>query len=110
MEVIFDHLAQDADNEYAMIDSTIVRAHRHSAGALKKGAARSLGAAKGLSTKIHTDFDALGNLVGFHLSGGQGCGLDGADVLLPQLKARIVIADKGFGGCWSHFYKLENRQ
>ena len=36
---IFDHLAQDADNEYAMIDSTIVRAHQHSAGALKKGAA-----------------------------------------------------------------------
>jgi transposase len=35
---IFEHLAQDADNEYAMIDSTIVRAHQHSAGALKKGA------------------------------------------------------------------------
>jgi hypothetical protein len=26
----------DADNEYAMIDSTIVRAHQHSAGAQKK--------------------------------------------------------------------------
>jgi transposase len=34
---VFKHLAQDADNEYAMIDSTIVRAHQHSAGALKKG-------------------------------------------------------------------------
>ena len=30
---IFEALAQDADNEYAMIDSTIVRAHQHSAGA-----------------------------------------------------------------------------
>ena len=30
---IFEHLAEDADNEYAMIDSTIVRAHQHSAGA-----------------------------------------------------------------------------
>ncbi|BAC89569.1 gll1628 [Gloeobacter violaceus PCC 7421] len=30
---VFEHLAQDADNEYAMIDSTIVRAHQHSAGA-----------------------------------------------------------------------------
>ena len=29
-------LAVDADNEYAMIDSTIVRAHQHSAGAKKK--------------------------------------------------------------------------
>jgi len=35
---IFQHLATDADNEYAMIDSTIVRAHQHSAGARKKGA------------------------------------------------------------------------
>jgi transposase len=35
---IFEHLAADADNEYAMIDSTIVRAHQHSAGAQKKSA------------------------------------------------------------------------
>jgi len=26
---VFEHLAEDADNEYAMIDSTIVRAHQH---------------------------------------------------------------------------------
>ena len=32
---IFQHLAADADNEYAMIDGTIVRAHQHSAGAKK---------------------------------------------------------------------------
>lgn len=32
-ELVFEALAQDADNEYAMIDSTIVRAHQHSAGA-----------------------------------------------------------------------------
>jgi transposase len=35
-ERVFQHLAADADNEYAMIDSTIVRAHQHSAGAKKK--------------------------------------------------------------------------
>jgi transposase len=35
-ESVFKHLAEDADNEYAMIDSTIVRAHQHSAGAQKK--------------------------------------------------------------------------
>jgi transposase len=33
---VFAMLAEDADNEYAMIDSTIVRAHQHSAGAKKK--------------------------------------------------------------------------
>jgi transposase len=32
---IFALLTTDADNEYAMIDSTIVRAHQHSAGAKK---------------------------------------------------------------------------
>jgi transposase len=34
---LFEHLAQEADNEYAMIDATIVRAHQHSAGAKKGG-------------------------------------------------------------------------
>lgn len=35
-EKVFNVLAEDADNEYAMLDSTIVRAHQHSAGAKKK--------------------------------------------------------------------------
>ncbi len=30
---IFEPLAEDADNEYALIDATIVRAHQHAAGA-----------------------------------------------------------------------------
>ena len=35
-EKVFKCLAAEADNEYGMIDSTIVRAHQHSAGAIKK--------------------------------------------------------------------------
>jgi transposase len=35
---LFEMLAGDADNESAMIDSTILRAHQHSAGAQKKTA------------------------------------------------------------------------
>ena len=38
IERIFRYLAADHDNEYMIIDRTIVRAHQHSAGALKKGA------------------------------------------------------------------------
>jgi transposase len=34
--LVFQALVVDTDNEYAMIDSTIVRAHQHSAGA-KRG-------------------------------------------------------------------------
>jgi transposase len=36
-ENLFKALADDPDNDYAMIDATIVRAHQHGAGALKKG-------------------------------------------------------------------------
>src|SRR5713226_8291748 len=39
-ERIFKLLASDHDNEYMMIDATIVRAHQHSAGARKKTASR----------------------------------------------------------------------
>ena len=35
---IFEQLAKDANNEYALIDATVVRAHRSAAGALKRGA------------------------------------------------------------------------
>lgn len=46
-EGVFNDLATDADNEYAMIDSTIVRAHQHSAGApQKKDRMKPLGVAK----------------------------------------------------------------
>ena len=38
-ERMFQSLAEEADNEYAMIDATIVRAHQHSAGA--KGGSQS---------------------------------------------------------------------
>ena len=36
---VFAALSADADDEYALLDATIVRAHQHSAGAPQKGAA-----------------------------------------------------------------------
>src|SRR5215472_3710352 len=88
---LFEHLTADADNEYAMIDSTIVRAHQHSAGASKKDENQALGRSKGgLSTKIHALVDALGNPLRFLLTPGQVHDLAGADALLPH------IADKAF--------------
>jgi transposase len=38
----------------------------------------------------------LGNPTGFHLTGGQACDLDGSDVLLSQIAADTVLADKGY--------------
>jgi transposase len=66
-ERIFAALAHDADNEYVMIDSTIVRAHQHSAGA-KRGrqTLRPIGRSRGsLSIKIRATVDALGDLTVF---------------------------------------------
>ena len=40
---IFVMLGSDHDNEYMMIDATIVRAHQHSAGAVKKTARKRSG-------------------------------------------------------------------
>jgi transposase len=50
----------------------------------------------GLSTKIHAVVDALGNPAGFHLTPGQASDLEGADVLLKDIDAQAVIADKGY--------------
>ncbi|WMT72449.1 IS5 family transposase [Bradyrhizobium sp. Ash2021] len=95
---MFEMLAADADNEYAMIDSTIVRAHQHSAGAQKKTAKnQAIGRSKGgLSTKIHAMVDALGNPLAFLLTAGQAHDLEGADALLPQMQADTLLADKAF--------------
>lgn len=40
--------------------------------------------------------DALGNPVGFHLTGGQAHDLVGADHLLPEMQAETLIADKAY--------------
>jgi transposase len=40
-ERVFKQLGEEADNEYAMLDSTVVRAHQHSAGAKKKRSHRT---------------------------------------------------------------------
>ena len=40
--------------------------------------------------------DALGNPVGFHLTGGEVHDLVGADELLPDMQANVLLADKAF--------------
>jgi len=44
---IFKSLTHDADHEYEMTDSSVVRAHQHSAGAQKKLESKQLGVALG---------------------------------------------------------------
>ena len=49
-----------------------------------------------MSTKIHALVDALGNPIAFVLSGGQVHDLFGADQLLPDMEADLLLADKAF--------------
>jgi transposase len=49
-----------------------------------------------LSTKIHALVDALGNPLSFFLTPGQAYDLDGSDVLLPQMVANTLLADRAF--------------
>jgi transposase len=63
----------------------------------KVGDDQAIGRSRGgLSTKIHTLVDALGNPVGFHLTGGEAHDLVGADHLIPTMQAETLIADKAF--------------
>lgn len=67
---VFAELAQDADFEEVFLDSTIVRAHQDAAAAPKKTAiGRSRG---GLSTKIHSLVEGLGNLARWRANGWTG--------------------------------------
>jgi len=95
-EQVFQVLSDAADFEYAMIDSTIVRAHQHSAEATHSTAEQeAIGRSKGgLSTKIHAVVDALGNP--FFLTEGQASDLWGADVLLPHVESQAVLSDKAY--------------
>lgn len=51
----------------------------------------------------------MGNPTGLHLTGGQAHDLQGADVLLNQIDAQAVIADKAYDADERVIRKLENR-
>ncbi|HQU17398.1 MAG TPA: IS5 family transposase [Gammaproteobacteria bacterium] len=71
-ERLFQALSQDRDLEEVILDSTVIRAHQHAAGAKKKHGPQALGRPRGgFSTKTHSLVDALGNPIGFTLTGGE---------------------------------------
>jgi hypothetical protein len=82
----FKSLAEEADNEYAMMDGRYrAGTSTQCRGSKKEGNDECIGKSKGgLTTKIHARCDALGNPTGFHLTAGQASDLEGADVLLAD--------------------------
>jgi transposase len=68
---MFDAMSGDPDMEWAMIDGTIVKVHRHGQGAKGGTESKAIGKSRGdWTTKILAMADALGNLVRFVLLPG----------------------------------------
>ncbi|NLI28327.1 MAG: IS5 family transposase [Acetobacter sp.] len=85
IERIFRYLAADHDNEYMMIDSTIVRADQ-AIGRLPGG----------LTTKIHAICDALGNPVELGITPGQDADLAQVEPLLENIDPDAFRADRAY--------------
>jgi transposase len=103
---VFETL-QDPDLEWLILDSTIIRAHPHAAGARKKADGsggqdeQALGRSRGgFGTKIHAVVSGLMLPVVLLLSAGQEADVSYAEKLLDgvseQAKVASVIADKGY--------------
>ncbi|WP_406116402.1 IS5 family transposase [Streptomyces sp. NBC_01014] len=91
------------------VDSTIVRAHQHAAGARKGGRSHALGRSRGgLTSKIHLACDAVGRPLAFTLTGGNTNDCTQFTAVMeairvprvgpgrPRVRPSHVLGDKGY--------------
>jgi transposase len=106
-------MAADAGWDAHLLDSAVVRAHAHAAGARKAAGGQALGRSRGgFSTKLHLRCDGRGRPVAFHLTGGERHDLLGVEALFeagalrtgrrgrPRWKPVAVVADKAYSAAW----------
>ncbi|WP_370529157.1 IS5 family transposase [Undibacterium sp. KW1] len=94
---IFSVLREEADFEEVYLDSTVVRAHQHAAGAAKKKGEQALGRSRGgLTTKIDVCVEGLAEEARFLLTGGHCHDVTQAEALLKDLQPGAVLADKAY--------------
>ncbi|MFI0845993.1 IS5 family transposase [Mesorhizobium sp. IMUNJ 23232] len=94
---LFEACSDAPDMEYAMIDATIVKVHRHGQGAKGGTQSQAIGRSKGgMTTKILALTDALGNLVRFVLLPGHRFDTVGVPTLFDGIDFGALIADKAF--------------
>jgi transposase len=92
---IFEILAQDADFEEVFIDSTVVRAPPHAAGAPREKGDQALGRSRGgLSTKIHALVEGLGIMTRFRWTPCQAGDHPQALPLLEGITPGWLAADR----------------
>jgi len=88
-----------------MIDGTIIRAHRHAAGARGGQENQALGrSCGGFSSKIHGKVDALGMPLGFIITAGQQSDIGQAEALVENDSCDFLLADRGYDS--DHFRKM----
>ena len=92
LEQVFD----DIDLQQLLLDSTIIPVHQHGAGAKKEGPQAIGRSPGGLTTKIHSAVDALGNPLGSILTAGQDSDIIQAAALIEGLDPDMVIADQAY--------------
>ena len=99
---MFDKISQaltdDKTISMLLIDSSIVKAHQHAAGAQKsktedEGIGRSQG---GLSSKIHSSVNEQGYPLSIYLSGGQVHDSQYGEALLSGKQVNFVIGDRAY--------------
>ena len=91
------------------LDSTVVRAHQHAAGARKGGSAPGLGRSRGgLTSKIHLACDAFGRPLAFTITGGNTNDCTQFTAVMeeirvprigpgrPRVRPAHVLGDKGY--------------
>jgi transposase len=94
---MFKVLVDDPDLEWGFIDSSIVKAHQHSAGAAG-GGDQGIGKSRGgLTTKIHMSVDSCGFPLNFEITGGEVHDSKAAPELIEKMPVtECVIGDKGY--------------
>jgi transposase len=98
---MFEAASDEPDLEYAMVDATIVRVHRHGQGAKGGTQSQAIGKSRGgLTTKILALTDALGNLIRFVLLPGQRHDTVGVATLISGIAFGGLIGDKAFDANW----------
>jgi transposase len=83
-----------------IIDSTVVKAHPHAAGALRRSggqSAHALGRSRGgFSTKVHVVVTEAGKLVRYCLTGGEAYDITQAPALVRAGDGTKVVGDRGY--------------
>ena len=94
---IFKILAHSSDLEWEFIDSSIVKAHQHSAGAVGKENQAIGKSIAGNTSKIHMEVNAYGLPIEFEITGGEVHDCKAAPELIEKLPvSNYIIADKRY--------------